>query len=411
MPANDGDFLPDRLGKEQKRSSRVPILAVILVAVLMLCAIAGLMIQVVNNREPHPSIPVRTSAGMLYATHSPISIVGNGGFVNASGVVWGSGTAADPYIITDWDISPSVEDGILIRDTDAHFIVRNCYVHDGAFGGISLSNCVNGSLTNNRCLLSGSGIVLDESSNNTLSDNNCLYDGGGIVLGSSSNNNILIDNNCSSNGYDGIFLSSSSNNLLSNNNCSLNVVGAIELRSSNNNTLINNACSSNNRYGIYLEASGNNNEISRNLVSNNAGYGVDILSNSNGPSGSNNRIWNNTFIGNNGATDTYVASHAQAFDGGTHNWWNSTNGYGNWWSDWQSPDIVRPYGIVDLPYKISGRADVGSRDYYPLTTMLQEPHTGIMLFVAIAFVVAIVVVIVFVVAIVLIREARRRKAQ
>jgi parallel beta-helix repeat protein len=456
VPLIDSDLPPSRLGSGRRRSSQVTILTTILIAVLTAVAIEGPMVHIVDNGEPQASgATVRTSGGILYATHSPISIIGNGGFTNASGVVWGSGTISDPYVIADWEISPSVLDGILIQDTDVHFVVRTCYVHDGASGGISLTNCVNGTLTDNRCLNGNTGIVLDSSSSNTLVNNDCSANyGDGIYLWSSSNNNALVNNNCGSNSYDGIGLQSSSSNRLDGNNCSSNTVAGIELfSSSGNNTLTKNDCSnnggtgiilvesnnntlidnyiSNEGAGIYLGASSNNtlsgnncsddyvgidlegpcndNEISRNLVCDNTGYGVEVLS------GSNNRIWNNTIIGNNGATGAYDASHVQAFDGGTHNWWNSTNGYGNWWSDWQSPDIAPPYGIVDLPYVISGRLDVRerdwSRDYYPLTTTPQESHTSMMLLVVIAFVVAIVVVIAFVVAIVLISEARRRKAQ
>jgi parallel beta-helix repeat protein len=101
-----------------------------------------------------------------------------------------------------------------------------------------------------------------------------------------------------------------------------------------------------------------------NQVSNNGGYGIDISS------GSNNRIFENAFIGNNGATGTYNASHAQARDDGTHNLWNYTYVYswdepGNYWSDWTTPDVVPPQDIVDYPYIIAGSA--GAKDYYPLT--------------------------------------------
>jgi hypothetical protein len=95
---------------------------------------------------------------------------------------------------------------------------------------------------------------------------------------------------------------------------------------------------------------------------NNTGYGVYIWSGSN-----NNRIWNNTFIGNNGAGSAYNSTHTQSYDDGTSNRWNSSgslHGYGNWWSDWQTQDIVPPFGIADSPYDISGSA--GAKDYYPL---------------------------------------------
>ena len=376
MAATDGDSLSEGLGKERKRSSRVVILAVIIVAILIVGAVAWLAVQSGNDKEQHPS---------EYTKHSPISIKGNGGFTNASGVVGGSGMASDPYIIADWDISASTADGIWIQDTNAHFIVRDCRVHDGSpsYHGISLSNCVNGTLEDNSCLNDYRGIVLDLSSNNTLSNNTCSLNQYGIYLVSSSNNtlnnnncsnnfdsigllsssnNTLNNNNCSSDSYDGIVLLSSSNNTLSDNSVSSNDNGGITLYSSSNNTLSDNNCSSNEYWGIGLGSFSINNEISWNQVSNNGGWGVDISS------GSNNRVWYNAIIGNNGATGTYNASHAQARDDGTSNLWNGTDAYGNhgnYWSDWTMPDAVPPQGIVDHPYIISGSAV--AKDYCPLS--------------------------------------------
>lgn len=117
-------------------------------------------------------------------------------------------------------------------------------------------------------------------------------------------------------------------------------------------------------------------ELSRNLICNNVGYGVFISS------GSNNRIWNNTFVGNRGAGSAYSPAHVQAYDDGI-NWWNSSDtphGYGNYWGDWQSPDNVPPYGIVDSPYNVGGSA--GAKDFYPLTTpQAPIPEFGVMPFV------------------------------
>jgi hypothetical protein len=129
----------------------------------------------------------------------------------------------------------------------------------------------------------------------------------------------------------------------------------------------------------------------------NHGYGVLISSGSN-----TNTIWNNTFYHNNGASDTYESSHVQACDDGTSNWWNSTNGYGNYWSDWTTPDDVPRYGIVDVPYDITGSA--GAKDYYPLTAS-EVPTEPIPEFGMISL-----VVMVMLVAVVLTMEARRRKA-
>ncbi len=136
------------------------------------------------------------------------------------------------------------------------------------------------------------------------------------------------------------------------------------LRSSNSNTIYNNKYIDN-YYGIYLYISSNNNLIKKNTISNSTNYGIFISSSSY------NRIYANFFLYNNGATDVYNSAHIQAYDAGSNNYWNSTSGYGNYWSDWTSPD-ANGDGIVDNPYKIDGSA--GAYDYYPLTTPVIVPE-------------------------------------
>lgn len=472
VPIIDKSVLPDRLGKKWNRTSKSVFFAMVLVTVLILGAIAGLVIQIVYNGKQHSSEPPGwIPAEVVYTAHGPIQIVGNSGFTGANGVVSGNGTASNPYIISNWAINASHGDGISISDTDAHFIVRNCYVHDGWFGtfmiyyyGIVLSNCVNGTLENNKCtknafgIFLGSsshgialitnncssshyeGIVLDHSSenllmnntcsssasndgiglgfsnNNTLSGNNCSSSVGGVGISLyNSINNTVVNNNCSSNGFHGIYLTSSSANTVSNNICNSNGYRGLFLITSNGNWIVNNTCNlnyyegallssssdnalRNNSYsnngdtGMYLLTSSNNNEISGNQIWNDVGYGVFLYS------GSGNRIWNNTFDGNNGATDTYNASHVQAYDDGVGNWWNSTDGYGNYWSDWTTPDAFPPYGIVDLPYNVTGSG--GAEDDYPLTTpQIPIPEFGMMPIVVMALMAVIVLSV----------EARRRK--
>jgi parallel beta-helix repeat protein len=486
LSATSGNSLADGFAKARKRSPRVVVVTAVLATVLIIGAVAWLAIQSYNKKSD-------------YTEHSPILINGNGGFTRANGVVGGSGTESEPYVVEGWDINASTAVGISIQGTDAHFIVRNCYVHGGStsWSGIYLVNCFNGTLENNICSKNLNGVTLDSSSNNMLINNTCSSNShDGIVFSSSSNelinnncssnnddgiylvyasNSTLRNNICSSNGHDGTSVDRSNNNSLSSNNCSSNNrdgmylylsrsntlinntcsggINGINLFNSRNNTLVDNNCSnshngilldfsdgntiaenncsSNNQYGIIIDAGSNynvignnnclndlagiyldgsnynvlsnnncsnnqygmylyssfdntlsgntcslnllsgiylgilgphlssdNNEIFRNLMFNNAAYGVDISC------GSNNRVWNNTFVGNNGATNAFGSSHTQARDNGTNNWWNSTEAYGNYWNDWTTPDVNHD-GIVDPPYVISGSAS--AEDFYPLT--------------------------------------------
>jgi parallel beta-helix repeat protein len=278
----------------------------------------------------------------------------------------------------------------LEADSDANNLVNNTCNMNSVFG-INLYSGPNGnSLINNICNLNGDGIFLTDSDNNILVKSTCLNNGfAGIYLGSDSCGNALIDNKCS-NGEAGIFSDSSCQNILKNNTCSNNSIGiilysnsggnslisntcsnntyGIGIQNSDGNSLINNTCSSNNLYGIAVFYSSSN-SVTDNTCSDNVLYGLFIHP----KSSCNNRIWNNTFYHNNGAGDFYDRSHVQARDDGTNNWWNSTDGYGNKWSDWRGPDLLPPDGIVDIPYRIDGTAH--SRDYYPIAEYSPTPST------------------------------------
>ncbi len=251
-------------------------------------------------------IPVRALA---LTVHNPIFIDGDTGFTNDSGVVWGSGTVSDPYVIAGWDISASTANGIEIRNTNAYFIISDCYVHDGAdaWKGICLFDIVHGTVTANTCsndydgmyigssngnVLSNNtcssnlneGIWLNSSSSNTLSNNTCFLNARDGIGLSGSTNNILIGSNCSANRLNGMWLGvwygpSSDSNLLSYSTCSSNRNHGILLESSSNNTLISSVCSGN-RYGIKLYSSSSN-TLNKSDCNSNYDYGILLDSSSN----------------------------------------------------------------------------------------------------------------------------------
>ena len=288
--------------------------------------------------------------------------------------------------ISDNNCSSNNYDGIWLH-TSSNCTISNNTCKSNAQYGINLTSSSNkNTLINNTCSSNSlAGIVLESSYNNTMSNNICSNNPDGIFLGSLSNDNTIRNNTCSNNQYGitvfsssskntlsnntcnsnslhGIYLDSSSDDVLSNNTCSNNQYGITVYSSSNRNVLNDNTCDLNTNYGIYLDLSSNDNTIVRNQLRNNTLHGAYL------GTGSNNRIWNNTFIGNNGAGSTRDTAHLQAHDGGTNNHWNtsdSPHGYGNYWSDWTTPDADFD-GIVDKTYNLT--AGVGPMDYYPLTT-------------------------------------------
>ena len=363
------------------------------IAIILLMLVSGFVVMV------NESTGDENGAGMSFApenpepmltSHAPIRINNNSDLASAASS--GSGTEADPYIIENYDINGNGYGYcIYIGNTTAHFIVRNCYLHDAngvdswpyyPDSGLILYNVQNGiimditSNSNNE-----NGIHLYSYSNNNIIRNNTANSNKeyGIYLYSSSNNTIS-NNNASNNNYS-IFLSSSSSNTISNNTANSNNDKGIYLSSSNRNAISNNTANSNGWYGIYLYSS-NGNTITDNTANSNNGEGCGIclvsssgssVSNNNASnngngiclySSSNNRIYHNNFINNTN----------QSYDDTGNNYWNASYPTGgNYWSDYNGTDeysgpgqnLSGSDGIGDTPYTSIGGGK-GAKDSYPL---------------------------------------------
>lgn len=111
------------------------VLAVLLVVPVVPVGAAGTQVDAEATLVPHP----------------PISIQGDDGFDDPlSGVREGTGTEADPYVISNWTV-PSVRgNAIDIRDTRAHVVLRDVYVPGGrlTFNGVLFSNATNVTVEN-----------------------------------------------------------------------------------------------------------------------------------------------------------------------------------------------------------------------------------------------------------------------
>ncbi len=331
------------VGTKGNRIAKVLVLSFVLLMVLGYFSVG--MAQASHSNAINENLKIKA-----YTSHSPIRINSNSDFTSDNGVVSGSGTKDDPYIISGWDIDAhGAGTAIYIGNTTAYFVVKNCNLHNTSYhssdyeegSGIMLYNVIN-------------GIIIDD----TIYDN---YDNS-IYLDSSSDNEIL-DNIIHSNSYDGIDAEHSSSNTITNNSIYQVQGDAIALWYSSQNILNSNSIYNNSGSGIDLEYSSNN-SMKYNIFSNNSGYGVYINTGSN-----NNLAYANSFYYNANSGDTYNSWFIQAYDNGTDNHWNSTDGVGNYWYDWANNNNTNDAnndGIVDWPYKLAG--DVGAEDYYPLKT-------------------------------------------
>ncbi|MFX0000841.1 MAG: nitrous oxide reductase family maturation protein NosD [Candidatus Hermodarchaeota archaeon] len=292
----------------------------------------------------------------------PIFINGSATGVGAQNWTWaesqpwcsGSGTESQPYIIENITRDGfAMTNAMEIINSNVHFIVTNCIFYNSE-AGIKLETVSNGTLIENNCSLNFRGIYLGSNCDfNNITRNVVTFnEHTGIVLGNDCDFNILIENTVNNNTNNGIFLQDlCDNNTISHNIALYNGVTGIFLSggdrdSSYNNTFLANTID-NNEYGIQFEGDCHFNVISGNIIKNND-FGLKFDSYC-----SNNTVYNNLFLKNG----------RHAIDDGTDNYWNSTT-IGNYWDNWTRPDDESPFGIVDIPYNISGSA--GNKDYLPI---------------------------------------------
>jgi parallel beta-helix repeat protein len=256
-----------------------------------------------NGVSGHTSLAV---AAVGTNIHGPIRIHYDEDFTSANGVVSGSGTQADPYIIQGWTINASASDtfswpyinaGIAVGSTTKYFMVRDCLVDNATNYGcaVSLSSTNNGTIQNCTLSDSGTGILTIGCANIVLSGNTIENCDDGISNGSSSSDGITISGNtitgCTGTGIDFHYLTNSSatGNTVSNN------AEGIYISSiwSGGCTISNNTVQGNTWDGVYTDDDSTGVTITANNITNNGGTGLGIY-------GSSNAVTYNTSSGNGG---------------------------------------------------------------------------------------------------------------
>jgi parallel beta-helix repeat protein len=257
--------------------------------------------------------------------HLPITLAAESDFTKpgaGSGcecVRSGSGSEADPFVISDWVVNSTSTDGIDIVGTSVHFvidrvdlrstssnsavyvseakngIVENSQMSGWFFGvyafGSSNMEFINDTVTDNQY-----GIQLEASSNNELLANRIEGNGQlGIFLRGS--NNILRDNSVIRSGWGGINVDGTAGpanaNQIEGNVVSDNVVFGIGLWQGANNVFRSNTVTHNQVVGIMLTDHSTKNLVEANNVTKNGGSGIIIIDES-----SENTIRQNTARGN-----------------------------------------------------------------------------------------------------------------
>lgn len=122
------------------------------------------LVLVAGAPGPPGGTPGEFSATPTRFARGPILIEGNGDFTAANGVVSGSGTSTDPYVMSGWDISSASEHGIVMRNTTAYFVISDTAIHDGgsSFDGYRFVNVRNGRIENSSSTMNRIGMVLEQ---------------------------------------------------------------------------------------------------------------------------------------------------------------------------------------------------------------------------------------------------------
>ena len=208
----------------------------------------------------------------------------------------GDGSLNDPYVIENYEISAAIEHGVLIKNTNLHFIIRDVTVNDSILNkhcGFYLENVTHGRLEDNTAYNNQYGFYLKNSFNNTLITNTAIGNTNGLMLDcsylniltaniiidnrhgfslESSYNNIISGNEVINNTYLGFYLRYSYNNTLTENLATGNLNG-FTLSYSDLNTFKNNTANNNDQHGFRLSFSHYNNLI-ENTASYNQKYGI-----------------------------------------------------------------------------------------------------------------------------------------
>lgn len=131
-----------------------------------------------------------------FLPHAPIVILSDYNFTSDNGVIAGTGTPSDPYVIAGWHIRASVGSAIYVYNTTLHFVIRD-NVLEGTYG-LTIS-AVEGRplVANNKFLVSGHGIKVDNADPDII-DNSFIGTRGSQLIGTGmtvTNSNALIQGN------------------------------------------------------------------------------------------------------------------------------------------------------------------------------------------------------------------------
>jgi hypothetical protein len=318
-----------------------------------------------------PVLPASADS-RAYTSHAAIVIASDVDFTAANGMTAGTGSSADPYIISGWEIPAGNGNAISISGTTSYFKITGCKLTGASNvgNGVALSGVQNGKVESSVFENLTDGIAIAANTHIDASLNTFTNDVTGVAVSGGSGSHIF--SNTFNTGATGIALASAHGAEVNLNKFNTMVSG-INIASTDTTKIHHNQFEKGGT-AISIASSGtiaiNNNEF-MNQTSNAISIGtVDagIV------------IYYNDFKNNHPGSSQAATSATNVM------FYNSTLSKGNYWSDWTSPD-ANSDGIVDQPYVVTaGKASdnfpltsplIGAPTIQPLTTSLSvDKHNG-----------------------------------
>ena len=211
----------------------------------------------------------------------------------------GTGTANDPYIIANRNITGSGVYGIHISGTTKHFRIENCWIDSSTKSAIFFQNVATGTsiIANNTLNNNGeAGIRLNYSGNSTVENNTVKNNGWYGIHFFTSGFSTITNNICSNNSENGLNLYKTRSSTITNNICNNNSENGLYLYNSGSSTVTSNICNNNGKNGINLASSLSLTIIANNTCNNNSWNGIYLI-NSGISTVANNKCNNNSEYG------------------------------------------------------------------------------------------------------------------
>lgn len=168
------------------------------IAILLAAAIVAIVSVSLMGGEPGSGI-------LWWGTHEPIYIFGDNAFTYENGVISGSGTASDPYVIGGWQVNCAGADyGITIDHTTRYFVIKQCNIVGAKAAGITFNTVENGRIEG--CVMTGgeTGVRFLNARNNTLTTSVIAQNHYGVVMSIDSRYNTVFGNSLTGNAIDGL---------------------------------------------------------------------------------------------------------------------------------------------------------------------------------------------------------------